>query len=88
MALRIMWRDAGQHRSPNAGWPEGAMAAALQVRLSGPRIYGDRIADEPWLNGQAPDPKPRDLWQGLRLFRRMIAAVLMILTGLLILQAL
>lgn len=37
-ALEVMWRDAGQHRSPNAGWLEGAMAGALERRLSGPRI--------------------------------------------------
>ncbi|MFZ2102321.1 MAG: cobalamin biosynthesis protein, partial [Oricola sp.] len=42
---------AGLHRSPNAGWPESAMAAAVGVALGGPRIYagGDR-ADDPFLN--------------------------------------
>ncbi|WP_417720715.1 adenosylcobinamide-phosphate synthase CbiB [Salipiger sp.] len=68
-ALRVMLRDAPKHRSPNAGWPEGAMAAALGVRLSGPRTYGDRIAEEPWLNGAAPDPGPRDLSAALALYR-------------------
>jgi adenosylcobinamide-phosphate synthase len=34
-------RFAGHHRSPNAGWPEAAMAGALGLRLAGPRIYGD-----------------------------------------------
>ena len=51
-----MWRDAGLHRSPNAGWPEAAMAAGLNVRLSGPRVYADRVAEEPWVNAGAPDP--------------------------------
>lgn len=69
-ALRVMWRDAGAHRSPNAGWPEAAMAGALGVRLSGPRIYGDRVADEPWLNAGAPDPLPGDLARGLALYLR------------------
>lgn len=32
-------REARQHRSPNAGWPEAAMARALSVALSGPRSY-------------------------------------------------
>lgn len=85
-ALAIMWRDAGQHRSPNAGWPESALAAALGVRLSGPRIYGTRIAAEPWLNTEAPDPQPDDLWQGLRLFRRMVLGILMILMAVTMLQ--
>ncbi len=74
-ALRVMWRDAAIHRSPNAGWPEAAMAGALGVRLSGPRMYGDRVADEPWLNGGADDPTDGDLADGLALFRRAMFAV-------------
>ncbi|SNR43713.1 adenosylcobinamide-phosphate synthase CbiB [Puniceibacterium sediminis] len=68
--LATTWRDAPHHRSPNAGWAESAMAAALSVRLSGPRIYGTRIADEPWLNADAPDPGAADLQGGLALYRR------------------
>lgn len=73
--LRVMWRDAANHRSPNAGWPEAALAGALGVRLSGPRVYGDRIADEPWLNGGADDPTDAELADGLSLFRRAMFAV-------------
>lgn len=69
-AVQVAWRDARGHRSPNAGWPEGAMAGALTCRLSGPRVYADRIADEPWLNAGAPDPGPETLDQGLRLYLR------------------
>jgi len=69
-ALRVMWRDARSHRSPNAGWPEAAMAGALGIRLSGPRIYGDRIATEPWLNPGAPDPVAGSLARGLALYVR------------------
>ncbi|MBZ4021639.1 cobalamin biosynthesis protein CobD [Rhodobacter sp. TJ_12] len=69
-ALDIMQRDARAHRSPNAGWPEAAMAGALDIRLSGPRIYDDRVSDEPWLNGTAPDPGPQTLARGLALYRR------------------
>ncbi|MDO5705441.1 MAG: adenosylcobinamide-phosphate synthase CbiB [Paracoccus sp. (in: a-proteobacteria)] len=66
-------RDAKRHRSPNAGWPESAMAGALNVRLSGPRVYADRISEEPWLNRTAPDPDAESLWQGLRIYRRAMA---------------
>ncbi|MFN3526402.1 MAG: adenosylcobinamide-phosphate synthase CbiB, partial [Paracoccus sp. (in: a-proteobacteria)] len=65
--------DAGNHRSPNAGWPEAAMAGALGVRLSGPRHYGCRIAPEPWLNGHARDPAAADLFRALRIYRRAVA---------------
>ncbi len=46
---RIARRDAARHRSPNAGWPEAAMAAALGVALSGPRRYHGVTTDQPWL---------------------------------------
>lgn len=69
---RVARRDAHRHRSPNAGWPEAAMAGALNIRLSGPRVYADRIADEPWLNPGAPDPTPADLDRALAIYRRAV----------------
>ncbi len=74
-ALAVMARDASRHRSPNAGWPEAALAGALVVRLSGPRVYASRIADEPYVNADAADPSPLDLTRGLRLYARAMAAL-------------
>ncbi len=51
-AFSVMVRDAGRHRSPNAGWPEAAMAGALGIALAGPRVYGGVPTDEPFLNGE------------------------------------
>ena len=49
-AWRTMLRDAPRHSSPNAGWPEAAMAGALGLALLGPRRYeGEAAADEAWL---------------------------------------
>jgi len=45
-ALRAVRRDARRHRSPNAGWPEAAMAGALGFALAGPRSYGGLVADD------------------------------------------
>ncbi|MFT6089409.1 adenosylcobinamide-phosphate synthase CbiB [Sulfitobacter sp.] len=70
-----MLRDAGHHRSPNAGWPESAMAGALNVRLSGPRIYDDKIADEPWLNADAPDADATSIARGLALYLRTMVGL-------------
>lgn len=42
-------RDAPLHRSPNAGWPEAAMAVVLNTSLSGPRSYGGKMQDFPWV---------------------------------------
>lgn len=51
-SFRVMARDGGQHRSPNAGWPEAAMAGALGVALSGPRSYKGKMTDQPWVGGE------------------------------------
>lgn len=51
---RMMLRDAGRHASPNAGWPEAAMAGALGLRLGGPVRYDGVLYEKPWIgDGQA-----------------------------------
>ncbi|MBR0848558.1 cobalamin biosynthesis protein CobD [Bradyrhizobium diazoefficiens] len=82
-ALACMTRDARRHRSPNAGWPEAAMAGALGVRLSGPRIYHGSATDEPWLNEGARDPRAADIGEGLAIYRR----AMLLLAGLLAILA-
>ena len=67
-SIKCMLRDARHHRSPNAGWTEEAMAGALGVRLSGPRVYSDRIADEPWLNAKGGSGSVADLRRALRIY--------------------
>lgn len=42
--------EAKLHRSPNAGWPEAAMAYALDISLSGPRSYEGKFEKFPWVN--------------------------------------
>ena len=83
-AMACMIRDARAHRSINAGWPEAAMAGALGVRLSGPRIYHGSVADEPWLNEGAGDPAAATIVAGLRLYSR----AMMLLAGCVALLAL
>ncbi len=80
VALATMLRYARQHRSPNAGWPEAAMAGALDVRLSGPRVYAGRMSDEPWVNGAAADPTLADLTLALGLYRRAMIVLAAVLT--------
>ena len=74
-ALKVMWRDASKHRSPNAGWPESAMAGALGLALAGPRRYGERIVDDAFLNAEArKGATPNDIGRALDL---LIAACLL-----------
>ena len=68
-ALSVGLRDSGLHRSPNAGWPEGAMAGALDIRLAGPRIYGGQRVDESMINGAGRGEATReDIERGVSIF--------------------
>jgi adenosylcobinamide-phosphate synthase len=85
-AWAVMLADARAHRSPNAGWPEAALAGALNIRLSGPRIYENHIANEPWLNATAPDPSPAHITQGLRIYIRALAVMAGLMAALTVLM--
>lgn len=78
-ALDCVRRDAGHHRSPNAGWPEAAMAGALNMRLSGPRAYAGHVANEPYVNARGRDPDAPEILAALALFRRMVLTLGLIL---------
>jgi adenosylcobinamide-phosphate synthase len=66
-SCRVMLRDARHHRSPNAGWPEAAMAAALRLRLAGPRVYGGVAVADAWMGDGRPEVTPADIRRALRL---------------------
>jgi adenosylcobinamide-phosphate synthase len=67
-SLSVMWRDAGLHRSPNAGWPESAAAAALGVALAGLRVYAEGIVADPYVNADGrKNATPQDIGYALRL---------------------
>jgi adenosylcobinamide-phosphate synthase len=68
-AWRAVWRDARKHRSPNAGWPEAAMAGALGIALAGPRSYGGVMGDYAFMGeGGRRVVTAADIRRALRLF--------------------
>jgi len=68
-ALAAMIRDAGKHRSPNAGWQEAALAGALGVALAGPRRYGGSMVEDHWMNeGGRSEATVNDIRRGLGLY--------------------
>lgn len=70
-------RDAPKHRSPNAGWPEAAMAPVLNVALSGPRSYHGVRKDYPWVWPEGRrDPGPDDIDAAAAALWRVWAALL------------
>ncbi len=68
-AFHAVWRDASRHRSPNAGWPEAAMAGALGLRLAGPRYYGNQRVDDAFMGNGRPDATAADIRRALTVFR-------------------
>ena len=68
-AARAVWRDASLHRSPNAGWPEAAMAGALGLKLAGPRVYGDTLVDDAFMGAGRREADAADIRRALRLYR-------------------
>jgi adenosylcobinamide-phosphate synthase len=78
-AVATVRRDARHHRSPNAGWPEAAMAGALGVRLSGPRVYDGELVEERWIGEGRSDLGPDDIRAALRLYRTACAIEIVVL---------
>lgn len=78
LALRAALRDAGLHRSPNAGWPECAMAGAVDLALAGERNYDGVVVREPMLNAAGKrSAQPADIDTAVRVFYASCA----VLTG-------
>ncbi len=85
-AWETMKTDAPHHRSPNAGWPEAAMAGVLGIAISGPRSYNGKMTQLPWVNaaGRKPlgptdiDASVRVLWQSWFVGVGLLAAVWLI----------
>lgn len=72
-AVRCVYRDAHRHRSPNAGWPEAAMAGALGLKLNGPRVYGDIRVDDAYMGDGRVAATAIDIRRALALYRRACA---------------
>ncbi len=83
-ALSTARRDARHHRSPNAGWPEAAMAGALGLKLAGPRSYHGRPTEDAWIGAGRSEATADDIGRALGLYKT--ACVVQIATyGLLLL---
>jgi adenosylcobinamide-phosphate synthase len=68
-AARAVRRDAPSHRSPNAGWPEAAIAGALGLKLAGPRVYGQTLVEDAFMGKGRRDATAADIRRALRLYR-------------------
>jgi adenosylcobinamide-phosphate synthase len=86
-AWRAVVRDASRHRSPNAGYPEAAMAGALGLSLAGPRVYGGVTIDDATMGDGRRDATAADIRRALTLFRyadAILIALVAAIAGILI----
>ncbi len=78
-AWRAVRRDAPRHRSPNAGYPEAAMAGALGLALAGPRVYGGVRVEDAMMSDGRRAADAADIRRALALYRAADALLLALL---------
>jgi len=78
-AWQAVLRDAGKHRSPNAGYPEAAMAGALGLALAGPRVYGGVTVDDATMGDGRRDANAKDIHAALDLYMKADAILIALL---------
>ncbi len=78
---RTLARDAHKHASPNAGWPEAAMAGVLDLRLAGPIAYDGIVQAKPWIGNGRADAAPADIDRALAVYQRACALLWVIAGG-------
>jgi len=81
-ALRAMCRDARHHRSPNAGWPESAMAGALGLKLNGPKTYGTTRVEDAYMGDGRREVTADDIYRALWLSSVAWVLMIVVLLGL------
>ncbi|MEX2382735.1 MAG: adenosylcobinamide-phosphate synthase CbiB [Opitutales bacterium] len=79
--LPAIRREAGYHASPNAGWPEAAIARALNVRLGGANTYDNIPHESPTFHATGKSPGPADIHRALRWFTVVYTATVVLLTA-------
>jgi adenosylcobinamide-phosphate synthase len=84
-AVRAVARDASRHRSPNAGWPEAAMAGALGLQLAGPRVYGDELVVDAFMGDGRREATAADIRKALGVFIAACVVQWLVLAGLVLL---
>ena len=83
-AIAAMFRDARHHVSPNAGWPEAAMAGGLGIMLGGKRAYENKIVELATMGEGRADLSGDDIHNALKLYRRSLTLTALILFAILL----
>ncbi len=74
--LKFVWRNGRKHASPNSGYPEAALAGALDCRFGGPHYYFGELFDKPFIGDNDRELTTADMRRAVHINR--IAEVMMI----------
>ena len=74
--LEFVWKNGRRHASPNSGYPEAALAGALNCRFGGPHYYFGELFDKPYIGENDRELTTQDMHTATRINR--LAEVLMI----------
>lgn len=86
--FKIFWSYRNAHLSPNAGFPESAMASILNVKMGGPSEYHGKIVDKEYINPDGKNMQPDDIKRSIKViwYRCMIIFIFLIFLSLITLQ--
>lgn len=73
------WKSRRAHLSPNAGFPEAAMAAILNVKMGGAAEYGNEIVHKEYINPDGRDTEPEDIEKAITIIRTRILIIILVL---------
>jgi adenosylcobinamide-phosphate synthase len=85
-ALRFLFRYGHRHTSPNAGYPEAALAGILDLRFGGPATYHGRVHKKPWIGERSRVVSQKDLLRACAINQRSTLVMVVLVVTVLLLQ--
>ena len=79
--VKFIFKYGSKHASPNAGYPESALAGILNCRFGGPNIYHNKLVDKPYIGTNKRDIYKRDIIKAsfINYFTSLVFVILILL---------
>ena len=79
--LKFVWKNGSKHASPNSGYPEAALAGALNCRFGGPHYYFGELFDKPYIGENDRELTTQDMHTAVRINRLAEVFMLLLVIG-------
>lgn len=83
--LKFVWKNGRRHASPNSGYPEAALAGALNCRFGGPHYYFGELFDKPYIGENDRELNTKDMQTAVRI-NRTTELLMLVLTSLVVIS--